>query len=366
MKKTMKLNFYNYLKVELPRNLNTNYFKKFEVQEIDKTIDVSLKILEIPNIKKEDHILVSNYMSYNPITKEIFLIDKNGIYCKSVFGFMKQSKINIECEKGFASSDIVTYIIKPLLRRVLIDNNNALIHASSFAYNNKATLIAAWAHTGKTSTLLTNIVNGAEYLGDDLSVISNKGTIKPFPSPINLFYYNLRDIPEIKKEIPLSSKLKFFILEKIATIFSFFNKISTNPNMKYLFYAGKTFFNSASHVPFKIKSNYSLNEVQMDKKVVKNILLERTPNIGSDFKTNSISPVVFAERMQQCINYEFQRFNEITTSALWVPFYKGEDLFHNEELTIYIEFAKLINPINVQIPQKMDFKNTDFFNMVNN
>lgn len=364
MKKTTKLNFYNYLKVEYSSSIKLRYFKKFQTNDFTGEINVSLKITEVNLIDKKNHILVSNYLSYDPVKKEIFLIDKNGKYAKSIFGMMSFDSINLQVEKGFSAGDIISFIIKPILRRVLINNNCALIHASSYSINDKATLIAAWAHTGKTSTLLSNIVNGAEYLGDDLSVITSNGTIKPFPSPINIFYYNIKDIDEIRSKISLRAKIKFFITQRLAKIFDTLNKISKKPNIKYLFHAGKLFFNSASHFSYEIDTDYSLDDENSEKLAIKNILLERENSNESIINSKPISPKLFADRMQNCINYEFQRFNEISTSAKWVPFYNGDDLFFNEELIIYRKFANIITPVNVLIPKKMDFSNDEYYKIV--
>ena len=366
MKKILYLNFYNILKVECPSNIDLNYFNSFKTssKKIDK--EVFLKLNEVDKIDKSNSLLVSNYLAYNSDNKQIFLIDKNQKYSESIFGLVNDKNITINFEKGFSSEQIVSYIIKPILRKVLIKNNLALIHASSFVNDNGATLIAAWAHTGKTSTLLRNIINGSEYLGDDLSVIGADGYIKPFPSPINLFYYNFKQIPELKSFLKTSFKLKFFLTTTISSIFNFLNKLASSEKMKYLFYAGKTFFDAASHVPFKIKPKYLEHIETVNFNVVKNILLERSCSKENKIIVLDITAEDFSYRMQKCINYEFQRFNELTLSALWIPFYNGEDLSNDDEYSIYLKFAKKIKPENIVIPQQMDFKDTDYLKALKN
>lgn len=358
MKKKMSLNFYNFLKVEFPENLKLDYFKEF-ISENSINTDYVLKLTETKSFDKTNHVLVSVYLSYDSDKREIFLIDKNGFYCQSIFGKLNKKETELKYEVGFNPEEIISYIIKPYLRNIFTNNGFAFIHASSFTFGEDATLIAAWAHTGKTNTLITNILKGAEYLGDDLSIVSEFGEIKPFPVPINLFYYNLRDIPEIRKKIGIQNKIKFFFTRKIAGIFKYFNRISKSPKMKYLFYAGKVFFDSASHVPYYVPYGYNLNDSKI-KFFVKNVfLLERVTEINKSPVSLLIEPDLFAQRMQECINYEFQRFNELVTSAKWVPFYNGDDISENKEFAIYKSFASKNKIYNILIPQKFDFKFID-------
>ena len=350
----MYLNFYNYLIVKLPINYMLAYYQKFEVdKKPDNFKGIYLEINTIDRIPKKSHIYVSNYMSYND--KEIFLIDKNGKYSQSIFNKVKNQNIILSIEEGYNKDYLLNYTIKPLLRDILIRNECAMIHASSFKTNNNTTLVCAWAHTGKTNLLIRNLLNGGEFLGDDITIIDKNLNILPYPVPINLFYYNLRAFPEIKNKIKYSQKIKFFVTSFISKCFSAMNNLSKSSKMKYLFYAGKTFFDSASHVSFDYQKT---NKIKFQKNKVDNVyLLERSvsKSNGSYKKTLIPDNDLFANRMQECINYEFQRFNELIASANWIPFYSSDEFEVNKEKDIYKEFAKNIDIHNVIIPQNYDF-----------
>ena len=99
----------------------------------------------------------------------IYLCDESKKMCESLFGQFDKNNVVILCEYGFNYKDIIAYIIKPFLRYCFAREGFAFIHASSFSMNGKVVLIAAWAHTGKTNSLLTAIAKGASFYGDDLS-----------------------------------------------------------------------------------------------------------------------------------------------------------------------------------------------------
>ena len=345
--------------IKINGDYKLDYFSSFISTE--KIFDKSKYKIKMDyfNENPQNITYVSNYMAYENSTKKIFLIDKNQKISDSIFGSLNSENINMHFQPGFSSNDIESYIIKPFLRKVLVKEGMAFIHASSFSNirnNNKdSILISAWAHTGKTNTLIANLLKGAIYYGDDLSVICRDGSILPFPVPINLFYYNLQAFPGIRKSIPVTQNIKFKLTSFISSIFEFLNKISKNEKMKYLFYAGKTFFDSASHVPFKNYGSLNNTEKLNCRKLV---LLERfSSKIGIN---KGISSELFSKRMQLCINYEFQRFNELSTSALWIPFYDGSDLFdENYEYDIYYSFCQNIPPTNVLIPRGYNTSNFD-------
>lgn len=368
MKRNHILNFYDLLKVEVPSSVYPQLYSHFEVNDnSDEKCPWKLSFEEVEEIDKRSLTMVSNYMAYSNEKEIIYILDKNGRYCRSIFGMLDKNSVKIIYEKGFSRDFAINFIIKPLLRSVLLKNGLAFIHASSFCRKGKAVLMAAWAHTGKTSTLLSNVMNGAEYLGDDLSVIDKDGYVRPFPVPINLFYYNFKQIPAIKNQLTLSFKLKFVITNSIASFFSLLNHLAWSSKMKYLYYAGKTFFDAASHVPFQVKRKPNTRIQEVKYAANKTVLLERTSSTepNSEIITYDLSNDLFSSRMQHCINYEFQRFNELSISALWIPFYQGNDLPRDLEKEIYLSFVKNSKLKGVRIPQKMNFLNFQFQQVVN-
>lgn len=100
--------------------------------------------------------------------------------------------------------------------RALAPKKNCLfIHASGFALDDRAVLIPAWAHTGKTNTLLSFLKAGAEYYGDDWCIVAG-GQLFAYPKRLNLFGYNFRQFPELRARLPWRTKILFRLIGAVA------------------------------------------------------------------------------------------------------------------------------------------------------
>ncbi len=350
----MILNFYNKIKVVIDDVLvKDNYYARFIANSLDDSKPQFKLTIEAKNeINTNDCIDVSVYMKYNK--EHIYLCDKNGRVCQSLFGKFDMADVTLLCEQGYDYSDLLSYVIKPFLRYKLIACDMALIHAGSFGLNNKNIVIAGWAHTGKTAMLLSALKRGAKFYGDDLSVVSGEGKLYPYTVPINLFYYNIKNNKSLRRHFRTSQIIKMNTARIIAGIFKFFQGLAKHAKMKYLFYAGKTFFEGSMHVAIFADQMFpeSCNSVKGE--IAKIILLERS-QIISFTTTNQISLEMFAKRLQNCINYEFQRFNELITSAKWTPYYQGDKCFEKEEADIYINCFKNHNIYNKVIAEDQSF-----------
>lgn len=87
-------------------------------------------------------------------------------------------------------------------------HGHIFVHSSSFRAQNSGVLIAAWAHTGKTNTLLSFLSRGADFYGDDWSILSGRQLIS-YPKTLNLFGYNLAHFPSVKRKLPLQFRAVF-------------------------------------------------------------------------------------------------------------------------------------------------------------
>lgn len=85
------------------------------------------------------------------------------------------------------------------LQMKFLDRNFAFIHAAGIAKNDKCYLFPAFSDTGKTTTTLSFLRDGYEYLGDD-KVITNGREILSYPSPLRKTKLRPFDkIPFLKK-----------------------------------------------------------------------------------------------------------------------------------------------------------------------
>ena len=108
------------------------------------------------------------------------------------------------------------------LQMKFLDRNFAFIHAAGIAKNDKCYLFPAFSDTGKTTTTLSFLRDGYEYLGDD-RVITNGREILSYPSPLRKTKLRPFDkIPFLKKlairksvELPIATTIQKAPPEKI-------------------------------------------------------------------------------------------------------------------------------------------------------
>ena len=111
---------------------------------------------------------------------------------------------------------LISSVLEPLLYFTLPTLNHTFIHAAGLVNNNKGLLIIGHSNVGKTSLALEMVMNGYSFLGDDLTILSNKGEILNFPKPVKLEGHNITERPEIlsriKENMGTNEKLFFKIL----------------------------------------------------------------------------------------------------------------------------------------------------------
>ncbi|MDQ6956357.1 MAG: hypothetical protein Q9M21_04100 [Mariprofundaceae bacterium] len=73
---------------------------------------------------------------------------------------------------------LYTHIVETLLPKL------ESLHAASIAIDNKVCLFAGISDAGKSSLCTKAILSGCKYLSDEFSLISEQGTITPFPRPL--------------------------------------------------------------------------------------------------------------------------------------------------------------------------------------
>ena len=88
----------------------------------------------------------------------------------------------------------------PLLREAValaaLHGGLTPVHASGFTHGSAGVLVAGWAHSGKTSSLLAFTREGAAFVGDDQLFVSGDGAMYGTRTPLELADWQLRQIPE--------------------------------------------------------------------------------------------------------------------------------------------------------------------------
>lgn len=84
----------------------------------------------------------------------------------------------------------VAYIIEFEVRKRLASKGRALIHASGVHIDGSTFAFPAWRHAGKTSTMLSLLRSGGDYLADDRLWVESDGRVRGYPLPVNVMPSN--------------------------------------------------------------------------------------------------------------------------------------------------------------------------------
>ena len=111
---------------------------------------------------------------------------------------------------GHSPHVLYTNVVEPLLRWMFVRKGYALMHGAAISFGGRALFITARTDTGKTTTILRTIRNNAEecrFLSDDMSILSQDGTIRSYPKPLTISQHTVQAIGGA----PLSRRERLFL-----------------------------------------------------------------------------------------------------------------------------------------------------------
>jgi hypothetical protein len=121
----------------------------------------------------------------------------------------------IICEMGVDEAPLLIELI-----RVLALNKGCVpIHASAFAYQGQTFLVSSWAKGGKTTALLGFLALGAEFIADDLVLLSGDGeAMYGIPTPIEVSPRHLAVMPSLRQRMRISERMLIAGLDGLGKI----------------------------------------------------------------------------------------------------------------------------------------------------
>lgn len=91
----------------------------------------------------------------------------------------------------------VSYV-RPVLQLSLLVKGAVAVHSAAVSFDGKGILLAGWSESGKTEAMLGFLRNGASFVSDKWSIVSEDGnTIYNFPTPITVRGWMLDYLPEL-------------------------------------------------------------------------------------------------------------------------------------------------------------------------
>jgi hypothetical protein len=103
------------------------------------------------------------------------------------------SRWEIHCRSGLRSVPLLL----PLVDLVMLTRGVLALHASAFTYKDTGVLVAGWARSGKTTSLLGFMARGATYIGDDRVYLhaGESSRLLGLAQPVALRDWHLGELP---------------------------------------------------------------------------------------------------------------------------------------------------------------------------
>jgi hypothetical protein len=124
----------------------------------------------------------------------------------------------MQCRSGLRAVPLLL----PLVDLIMWAKGVFAVHASAFTYKGTGVLVAGWARSGKTTSLLAFMVRGASYIGDDRVYLRAGGNdLYGLAQPIALRAWHLREFPRYAGVVGWRgrSRLRMFAaVDRVASV----------------------------------------------------------------------------------------------------------------------------------------------------
>jgi len=179
--------------------------KSFEIipQKLSVEPDIIITFVKELKLSGLTHIGL-NTAAYS---REGFYILSNGkedVKVKVPIVDIGRSKLNILCESGLPDIPALNYIFN----FTLVGKDLLPLHATAFRYNNIGAAVMGWSKSGKTESLFAFMNHGAEFVSDEVAVVSPDGKeVLGMKVPICIWEWQFKEIPSFMPNITLQKKL---------------------------------------------------------------------------------------------------------------------------------------------------------------
>ena len=181
-----------------------NYFNK-EYSDFINYKDNYLSIIgELREINKADILdphrfeLVNNWLFEE---KESLIVKYANKYIRIK---LNENSFLIEYEYHFEKK-VIFFVTEVLIRIYSFKFGIDFFHASSFRYQNKVYMLNGFGGSGKTEIMVDFLLNGAEFISDDLVIINEEGKLFPYRVNIPIRWKAISE--DFIKKIDVSPKI---------------------------------------------------------------------------------------------------------------------------------------------------------------
>ena len=204
------------------------------------------------------------------------------------------------------SPSLQVYILEYLLKYLAPARNIAFVHASGVIYGGQGVLVPAWGGSGKTSLVLQFLDNGAEYMGDDLVLLDDLGTMYPYRKPLNLLSYNVRQFESLLLPSLKSRAMRFYHISNVLA------KVQGQMGTKT--WLGRRIRQVREAAEARVGQYVVPNQIFPQSKIGSPVhvgvvlFLTRVP--GDEVTITTGDPACLAAKMEACLRWERQHYGD--------------------------------------------------------
>lgn len=92
------------------------------------------------------------------------------------------------------------------------------LHASAFTSDGTGILVTGWSKGGKTEALLSNVLRGADYVGDEWVYLTSSGEMFGIPEPIRLWSWQLDQFADLRRRRRPAERFRLTGCSRAATL----------------------------------------------------------------------------------------------------------------------------------------------------
>jgi hypothetical protein len=217
---------------QLSQHLLTDIYVQyapFQVKKLD-VLDFTVYLVDsLTPTRRDYHVLDDNY---HLARDYLFCVGDSHKLAKWRFEItgLGKADTSVFIQSNLVGSKFITGIIVDFLIHFALDQKGcSLIHASGLCNNELTYAFAGRGGTGKTTIALHLVERGFGFLGDNYLILQEGKTLG-YPSPLNMFSYNL--VPAVADRIRAAAKLALFTKRLLYTAnkgyAKFFTKIAAS------------------------------------------------------------------------------------------------------------------------------------------
>lgn len=148
--------------------------------------------------------------------EHFYLLDDSGNRTRIDFSALGEP-CELVCEGGIKSLPLLL----PIASLRLLRKGHVLLHSSSFVYRDKGILVAGWQKGGKTEMLLAFMAAGAQFLGNEWTIVSpDEGQLRGVGGAIQVWDWQLRDLPQFWKRLPPADRQRLTLLHGYQSLYN--------------------------------------------------------------------------------------------------------------------------------------------------